>query len=98
RRLPASKRGSVIPRQSLRGGQWRRVMRGLSPSTVGKIGKLIPRLASDHDGEVVATARAIVRTLASSGHDLHDVVTTLDKPPVERIVYRDRIIDKPVSS
>ena len=34
------------------------------------IAKLIPRLASDHDGEIVATARAMGRTLKAAGRDL----------------------------
>ncbi|QNQ40597.1 hypothetical protein [Brucella intermedia] len=70
----------------------------LSSDTVTKLGKLIPRLASDHDGEVVATARAIVRSLNSAGADLHDVVAAIDKPPVERVVFKDRVIyrDRPV--
>ena len=34
-----------------------------------RLGLLIPRLASEHDGEVVATARAIHRTLMASGRD-----------------------------
>lgn len=70
----------------------------LSSETVIKLGKLIPRLASDHDGEVVATARAIVRSLGSAGADLHDVVSALDKPPVERVVFKERVVyrDRPV--
>ncbi len=70
----------------------------LSSETVTKLGKLIPRLASDHDGEVVATARAIVRSLGSAGADLHDVVSALSKPPVERVVFKDRVVyrDRPV--
>jgi hypothetical protein len=36
-----------------------------------KIGKLIRLLASDRDREVLGAARAIVRTLANSGLDLH---------------------------
>jgi hypothetical protein len=35
--------------------------------------KLIPRLASNFDGEVVATARAIDRALRANGRDWHDV-------------------------
>ncbi|SFK79182.1 hypothetical protein [Methylocapsa palsarum] len=49
-----------------------------------KITKLIPRLASDFDGEVVATARAIGRALKSAGLDWHDVAniseSCLNKP------------------
>lgn len=63
----------------------------LHGDVVEKLGKLIPRLASDQDGEVVATARAILRTLKSAGADLHDVVAELNKAPVtiERVVYRE---------
>jgi hypothetical protein len=42
-----------------------------------QIAKLLPRLASTHDGEVVATARAIERVLKSSGSDWHDLTTLL---------------------
>ena len=36
-----------------------------------RLAKLLPLLASDKDGEVVATARAICRTLTGAGTDLH---------------------------
>lgn len=35
--------------------------------------KLVPRLASDHAGEVAATAAAIGRVLESEGFDWHDL-------------------------
>jgi hypothetical protein len=38
-----------------------------------KLALIIPRLGSDHDGEVVATARAISRTLTAAGLDWHDL-------------------------
>jgi hypothetical protein len=38
-----------------------------------KLANLIRRLASDKDGEVVATAHAMVRTLQGIGADIHDV-------------------------
>jgi hypothetical protein len=45
------------------------------PSTVrDRIGKLLPMLSSDHDGERAAVARAIGRVLESSGNDWHDLV------------------------
>jgi hypothetical protein len=55
-------------------------------SDVGtRLGKLFPRLASDHTGEVVATVLAIGRVLEANGIDWHrvaDVVRTgLDSPP-----------------
>jgi len=48
-----------------------------------KIAKLIPRLATDHDGEVLATVQAIRRTLAAAGLDLHDLVGALNGRPVD---------------
>lgn len=42
-----------------------------------KLGKLIPRLASNHDGEVVATARAISRLLETNGRDWHDLAAAV---------------------
>ena len=46
-------------------------MTDLSPTLALKVAKLLPMLASDRDGEVVATARAIGRTLRVAGLDLH---------------------------
>ena len=40
---------------------------------LARIARMIPRLNSTHDGEVVATARAIDRTLKGTGFDWHDV-------------------------
>lgn len=45
-----------------------------------KISKLIPRLARDHDGEVVATVAAIRRTLAAAGLDFHALAKALGTP------------------
>jgi hypothetical protein len=39
----------------------------------GTLGKLLPLLASDKAGEVLATVAAIQRTLASESLDLHDL-------------------------
>lgn len=53
-------------------------MTSLPPDTRERLGKLIPRLGSDQDGEVVATVRAIERTLKSADRDLHalaDLIT-----------------------
>jgi hypothetical protein len=44
-----------------------------------RIADLVRRLASEHDGEVIATARALQRTLKSSGHDLNDLATHLER-------------------
>lgn len=50
-------------------------------TTASSISKLIPRLASDHDAEVVATARALERKLNAAGMDWHDLAAALDHPP-----------------
>ena len=50
-----------------------------------RLSKLIPRLASDHEGEVVATVAAIRRTLEKGGLDLHALAAAIGNPPV---VYR----------
>jgi hypothetical protein len=42
-----------------------------------KLSKLIPMLATEHDGEVVATVRAINRTLKAAGMDFHALVEAL---------------------
>lgn len=52
----------------------------LSPITP-RLAKLLPLLASDQPGEVVATAAAIGRTLAGAGLSWHDLVAALDPPP-----------------
>ena len=52
------------------------IARDLTP-IVAKLERLIPRLASNHDGEVLATARAIVRVLHAGERDLHDLAATI---------------------
>jgi hypothetical protein len=47
--------------------------RVIPPTVVDRVAAILPRLASNHDGEVVATARAVVRVLNSAGCDLHDL-------------------------
>ena len=44
-----------------------------------RLKKLIPMLASDQDGEKLATVGAIIRTLQANGSDLHDLATKLSK-------------------
>jgi hypothetical protein len=60
----------------------------LAPIT-DKIGKLIPMLGSDRDGEVVAAVRALGRTLASIGADWHELAKALAAEPKTVVVYRD---------
>ena len=52
-------------------------MTDLSPDTDGKLSRLIPRLATDSDGEVLATVAAIRRTLDRAGMDLYDLAARL---------------------
>jgi hypothetical protein len=47
-------------------------------SIAPKLANLIRRLSSDQDGEVVATAHALVRTLQSIGADIHDVADRIE--------------------
>src|SRR3712207_1633638 len=46
-----------------------------------KLVKLLPRLATEQDGEVVATVRAIGRTLRSAGLDFHVLANALTHFP-----------------
>ena len=59
-----------------------------------KLSMLIPRLASDQDGEVVAVARAIGRVLASHRLDWHDLAAGIarDRAPPGVIALR-RVAD-----
>jgi hypothetical protein len=45
-----------------------------------RIAQLIRLLASDKDGEVVATARALARTLKSVGADFHSLADAIERP------------------
>jgi hypothetical protein len=58
-----------------------------------KLAKILPLLASDKDGEVIATARAIGRMLAGAQADWHDLVRVLTEPPAEN--YPDHGADLP---
>ena len=43
-----------------------------------KVTKLIKMLSSPNDGEVIAAARALQRTLASEGADIHDLAARVE--------------------
>lgn len=59
-------------------------MAHLAPDLGSKIAKLLPRLASPHEGEVLATVEAIRRTLDRAELDLHDLAARLCAPePVQ---------------
>jgi hypothetical protein len=53
-------------------------MTALPSIVMPTLGKLIPRLASNHDGEVVATVAAIGRVLAANKLDFHDLAAALN--------------------
>src|SRR5262245_16684429 len=55
------------------------VNNNLAPIT-GKLGKMIRMLASDCDGDVIAAARAIKRTLRSEGLDIHALAEGIEDP------------------
>lgn len=44
-----------------------------------KLANLLRRLASNQDGEVVATVHALLRTLNSIGADIHDVAARIEQ-------------------
>lgn len=48
-----------------------------SETTRKRIEQLIPRLASDSDGEIVSSVLAIKRVLANEGKDFHDLANQL---------------------
>lgn len=59
-------------------------MANLAPDVCSKLAKLIPRLASTHEGEVLATVDAIRRTLDRAELSMHDLAASLCAPqPVQ---------------
>jgi hypothetical protein len=64
-------------------------MNALAP-IAPKLSRLIPRLASNHDGEVVATARAIGKILKSANLDFHDLAGSLDPSPNQHVARAER--------
>lgn len=46
--------------------------------TLRRLGQLVRMLASDQPGEQAAAAQAIVRTLGSSGRDIHDLAKVVE--------------------
>ena len=44
------------------------------------VSRLLPRLATEHIGELVATRDAIVRSLRAVGLDLHDLAAACSEP------------------
>ena len=65
-------------------------MTALSSDLSARVAKLLPRLASDQQGEVAAVAAALTRTLKSGGCDLHDLAAHVAEGPREVIKYIER--------
>jgi hypothetical protein len=53
-----------------------------------RVGQLIRLLGSDRDGEVVAAARALGRTLAGAGQDFHDLAACVESPAAAQTARR----------
>src|SRR4051812_44429814 len=47
-------------------------------SALTKLGKMIPRLSSSNDGEVIATVRAIERVLVAAGASFHELAALVN--------------------
>lgn len=62
----------------------------LSVELRNKLAKLIPRLSSPHEGEIVATVSAIERTLASNGCDFHDLTAAVCNEATQTVVDFER--------
>lgn len=58
----------------------------IPPVVLSKLTKLLPLLGSDQDNEVIATARAIGRTLAAAELDWHALADAIQAWPVEASV------------
>lgn len=65
-------------------------MTALSPKIASRVALLLPRLASDHGGEVQATAAAIDRVLKAGGVDLHDLAKHVATGPKTVVQYVER--------
>ncbi len=56
-------------------------MKNLASNVRTKLAAIIPRLATNHDGERLATVAALQRTLAGAGNDLHDLAAAVAQEP-----------------
>jgi hypothetical protein len=71
-------------------GSMTRIIVALPKIVLERLAKLIPRLASNHSGEVAATVAAIRRTLQNAGADLHDLCEALDADAAPE--WRDQLL------
>jgi hypothetical protein len=69
---------------------------GSVTTIAGKLANCLHILSSDKEGEVVAAARALRRTLRSAGTDIHALAEQIERPPNGRLSERDmqRLYDK----
>jgi hypothetical protein len=65
----------------------------LAVMNADKIGKLIKMLSSTNDAEVIAAARAILRTLAQEGTDIHELAERVEGRKLSQAEMQ-RIYDK----
>lgn len=57
---------------------------------VPKLVPLLGKMASDHEGEILASVRAIRRLLERHGLSLNDLGRALESQPVVQVVYQER--------
>jgi hypothetical protein len=67
----------------------------MTPKLADRLSKLIPRLATDADGEVLATVRAIRAALQSEGLDLHDLAASIAKSKILAVSRAPQIAAAP---
>jgi hypothetical protein len=57
-----------------------------------KLAASLRMLSSDHDGDVIAAGRAIVRMLRSAGADIHTLAERVEKPNGGDLTYIEMIM------
>lgn len=70
-------------------------MNAPSASLTNRLRKLLPMLATNHDGEILATVRAISGALASEGFDFHDLAASLSTTLAKREAISSAIAPPP---
>ncbi|MGO9049929.1 MAG: hypothetical protein ACLP19_17095 [Xanthobacteraceae bacterium] len=55
-------------------------MKTIDTQIAERLKRLLLMLSSNHDGEVIAAAKAVDRTLKAADHDWHDLVENLTSP------------------
>ena len=72
--------------------------RPLPPVVRDKLGKLLPMLSSDHDGERAGAVAAIERVLKSHSRDWHDLAANIAAPAPARAPPRRQAPDDETST